>query len=160
MHIALHVLAALMILAGLAGIILPVLPGVILVFAGMALTAWLGDFAVIGPWTLGILGVLTLISIAVDALASVIGAQRVGASRQALLGAALGSLLGIGFGIPGLIIGPFVGALLGELLHVRDLRRASRVGAATWIGLLLGAVFKAALALVMLGVFGFALLID
>lgn len=127
-------------------------------FAGMLLAAWAGNFVVIGPWTLGLLAALTLASVVADALSSVIGAQRVGASRQALLGAALGSLLGIGLGIPGLIVGPFAGALFGELMHVRDLRRASQVGAATWFGLLLGAVLKAALALVMLGIFGFSLL--
>lgn len=160
MNTALYVLAALMILIGLAGVLLPVLPGMVLMFAGMVLAAWVGQFAVIGPWTLGLLAALTLASIAVDVLAGLIGAQRVGASRQALLGAALGSLVGLGFGLPGLLIGPFAGAVFGELLHVRDLARASRVGAATWVGLLLGAVLKAALALVMLGVFGFALLID
>lgn len=159
MTIALYILATMMIITGLAGIVLPVLPGVVLMFAGMLLAAWVGHFAAVGPWTLAILGSLTLVSVAVDALAGVIGARRVGASRQALLGAALGSLIGLAFGLPGLIAGPFVGALIGELMHVQDLARASRVGAATWVGLLLGAVLKAALALVMLGVFGFAMLI-
>lgn len=159
MNTALYVVAALMVLLGLAGIILPILPGVVLVFAGMLLAAWVGGFVVIGPWTVGILAGLTLLSLLVDVLASVAGAQRVNASRQALLGAFLGSLIGLLFGLPGLILGPFVGALLGEYLHVRDLSRASRVGVATWVGLLLGAVLKAALALVMLGVFVFALLV-
>jgi len=160
MNTTLYVLAGLLIATGLVGIIVPLLPGVMLMFAGMLLAAWVGGFAIIGPWTLGILAALTLVSVALDALSGVLGAQRVGASRQALLGAALGSLLGIGFGLPGLIIGPFAGAVLGELMHVRDLARAAHVGAATWLGLLLGAALKAALALVMLGVFGFALLID
>jgi len=157
MNTTLYVVAALMVLTGLAGIILPILPGVVLIFAGMLLAAWVGDFVVIGPWTVGILAGLTLLSVLVDVLASVAGAQRVGASRQALLGALLGSLVGLLFGLPGLILGPFVGALLGEYLHVRDLSRASQVGVATWVGLLLGALLKAALAMVMLGVFIFAL---
>ena len=88
MNTALYVLAALMILTGLAGVLLPVLPGMVLMFAGMLLVAWVGQFAVIGPWTLGLLAALTLASIAVDVLAGLVGAQRVGASRQALLGAA------------------------------------------------------------------------
>src|SRR3546814_6447420 len=92
MDTALYVLAALMVLIGLAGIILPILPGVVLVFAGMFLAAWVGDFVAVGPWTVGILAGLTLLSLLVDLLASVAGAQRVNASRQALLGAFLGSL--------------------------------------------------------------------
>lgn len=157
MNIALYVLAAVLILVGLAGIIVPVLPGIVLVFAGMLLMAWIDGFTLIGPWTVGFLGFLTALSLLADLLASVVGAQRVKASRMALLGAFIGSLLGLLFGLAGLILGPFVGALLGEWLHVHDLARASQVGVATWVGLLLGAVLKAALAMVMLGVFVFAL---
>src|SRR3546814_21033936 len=90
MDTALYVLAALMVLIGLAGIILPILPGVVLVFAGMFLASWVGAFVAVGPWTVGILAGLTLLSLLVDLLASVAGAQRVNASRQALLGAFLG----------------------------------------------------------------------
>lgn len=158
MNIVLYVIAAVLILLGLAGIIVPVLPGIVLVFAGMLLTAWIDDFSLIGPWTVSILAFLTGLSLLIDLLASVVGAQRVKASRVALLGAFLGSVVGLLFGLPGLILGPFLGALLGEWLHVRDLARASQVGVATWVGLLIGAVLKAALAMTMLGVFVFALL--
>ena len=53
----------------------------------------------------------------------------------------------------GLLAGPFLGALLGELWHTRALRRATHVGLATWLGLLLGTVLKLALAFAMLGLF-------
>src|SRR5690606_24154240 len=109
--------------------------------------------------TLFVLGVLTVFSIGVDALAGLLGAKRVGASRLALVGAAIGTLLGIFFGLPGVVLGPFVGALVGELLAGGSLRKATGVGVGTWIGFLVGAVAKVGICFAMLGVFAFALLV-
>lgn len=150
--------AALLILLGLAGTILPAIPGLPLMFAGMLLAAWAGKFQVIGPWTLGVLLLLTLVSVAVDVLATTLGAKRVGASGLAMAGAAIGTLVGgLIFSLPGLIIGPFLGAVAGELVHGKPWQHASRVGAGTWVGLLVGTALKLALAFAMLGVFVFAI---
>ena len=116
-----YVLAAILIVVGLAGVVLPALPGLPLVFLGMLLAAWAGGFAKIGIATLVALGVLTLLSMAVDFWAAAMGAKRVGASRLALGGALLGTFAGIFFGPVGLFVGPFMGALGGELLHGRRL---------------------------------------
>lgn len=154
-----YAIAALLILAGLAGTILPAIPGLPLMFAGMLLAAWAGNFQVISPWTLLVLLVLTMVSIAVDVFASALGARRVGASGLAMAGAAIGTLVGgIVFSLPGLIIGPFLGAVAGEMLHGKPWHHASKVGAGTWIGLLVGTALKLALAFAMLGIFVFAIL--
>jgi uncharacterized protein len=155
-----YIVAALLILAGLAGTILPALPGLPLMFAGMFLAAWADGFRQISGWTLGVLAVLTLVSIGVDVLATTLGARRVGASKLAMLGAAIGTLVGgIVFSLPGLILGPFIGAVTGELINGKRLHEASKVGVGTWIGLALGTALKLALAFAMLGIFVFALLI-
>jgi len=107
-----------------------------------------------------VLGLLVLVAIAVDFFASLVGAKRVGASNKGLLGAGLGGVLGLFFGLPGLVAGPFLGAAAGEMAHGREWREATRIGVGTWIGLLLGAIFKLALAIAMLLLFGFALLVD
>lgn len=151
-----YLLATLMVAAGVAGTVLPALPGVPLVFAGMLLAAWAGGFEQVGPWTIALLAVLTLLSVLIDFFASAIGAQRVGASRIALAGAVAGSLVGLFFGIPGLLAGPFVGALAGELLHSRHMGRATTVGFATWMGLVIGTALKLGLVFAMLGLFAFA----
>lgn len=148
-----YLLAAVMILAGLAGVILPALPGLPLAFAGMLLAAWAGGFERVGAVALVALGLLTALSVAVDILATALGAKRVGAGPMAVWGAALGTFAGLWFGPLGLLFGPFVGALAGELWHTRTLRRAAHVGLATWIALLLGTVLKLALAFAMLGLF-------
>ena len=150
------VVAALLIVAGLAGTVLPALPGIPLVFAGLVLGAWADDFERVGWVTLSVLGLLALASLAIDFAATAMGAKRVGATRKAIIGAALGALLGVFLGIPGLIVGPFIGAVAGELLSHGEWRRATSAGVGTWVGLLFGTLAKIALAFAMLGVFVFA----
>lgn len=157
----LYLLAALLVVAGLAGTLLPVLPGAPLVFVGLLVAAWADGFTHVGGWTLAILAMLTLLSLVVDFWATAHGAKRVGASKLAMLGATLGTVVGLFFALPGLILGPFIGAVAGELLHQRSLHPnslglAGKVGAGTWLGILLGTALKLALAFTMLGTFAFA----
>lgn len=149
----LYALAAALILVGIAGTILPALPGVTLVFAGMALAAWVGDFQQIGWVTLVVLGLLTALALIVDFVAGVLGAKRLGASSRALWGAAIGTLAGLFFFPIGLIVGPFAGALIGELLAGGTLRKATSVGLGAWLGFIFGTLAKIALCFTMLGVF-------
>jgi uncharacterized protein YqgC (DUF456 family) len=151
-----YLLAALLVLGGIAGSVLPALPGVPLVFAGLLLAAWAGGFEQVGAFPLVLLGLLTLLSFVIDLAATAMGAKRVGATKLAVLGAALGTFAGIFLGLPGLILGPFVGAVAGELLSHGQLQQATRAGIATWVGLLFGTLAKLALVFTMLGVFAFA----
>ena len=151
-----YLLAALLVLGGIAGSVLPALPGVPMVFAGLLVAAWAGDFTRVGVVTLVLLGLLTLASFAIDFAATALGAKRVGATKLAVVGAALGTLAGLFLGIPGLILGPFVGAVAGELLSHGQVQQATRAGVATWVGLLFGTLAKLALVFTMLGVFAFA----
>lgn len=154
-----YVLAAILVLVGVAGTVLPALPGLPLVFAGMLLAAWAGGFEEVGGWMLGLLGLLTLLSLGVDFMATALGAKRVGASRLALVGAVIGTFAGLAFGIVGVFIGPFVGALIGELIHGRKVGHAAKVGFGTWLGILLGTALKLGLAFAMLGLFALAWLL-
>lgn len=149
----LWLLAIAMVALGLAGTILPALPGPPLVFGGLLLAAWIDEFQRVGYVALAVLGALTLVSIVVDFVAGYVGAKRVGASKQALIGAAAGTVAGIFLGIPGLIFGPFVGALAGELAARRNAMAASRVAFGTWFGMLVAIVVKLALIFAMLGFF-------
>lgn len=146
-------LAGLLVLIGLAGAFLPALPGVPLVFGGLLLAAYIGNFEKIGWPTLTILGLLTLLAMVADFVATLLGAKRAGASKLALVGAAIGSILGLLSGLWGLLIFPFIGAVIGELIARQQLGQAGRVGLATWLGMVIGALVKLALALTMVGVF-------
>jgi uncharacterized protein len=148
----LWILALALVLLGLAGIILPGLPGALLVFAGIVIAAWADDFTRIGPWTLVVLGVMTAAAHLVDLVAAAIGVQRAGASGRAVAGAGLGALAGLFFGLPGLLVGPFAGAALAELTVRSDLRGAGKAGAAAWVGFVVGSVAKLAIVVTMLAV--------
>jgi uncharacterized protein YqgC (DUF456 family) len=149
----LWLLAGALVLVGLAGTILPALPGVPFVFMGLLVAAWIGDFQRIGWPTLAILAALTALAIAADFVASLLGAKRAGASKLALLGAAIGSVVGLFFGLVGILLFPFIGAVIGELFARERLDQAAKVGFATWLGMLLGVLAKLSLAITMLGVF-------
>jgi uncharacterized protein YqgC (DUF456 family) len=149
----LWIIGAVLVIVGLVGIVFPALPGTILIFAGLLIAAWADGFSRVGVATLILIGLLGAISYGIDFIAAALGAQRGGASRRAVVGAALGTLLGLPLGLPGVIFGPLAGAVLGELTAHRDLRRAAGVGMAAWIGFLIGTAVKIALAFSMIAIF-------
>jgi hypothetical protein len=152
-QILLWLLATLLIALGFAGLIVPILPGIPLVFAGLVLLAWADNFVYVGWITLALLGVLALVSYGVDFLATALGAKKFGASPRAMIGAALGAVAGLFFGLPGLLLGPFVGAVIGELSNRTSVRAAAHAGVGAMVGLLFGALLKIALVFTMIGVF-------
>lgn len=148
-----HAIAVILVLLGVAGVILPALPGIPLIFAGLLLSAWADGFAHVGWPILTVLALLTAISFVVDLVATAIGAKHGGASRLAIVGSVVGSVVGLFFMPVGLLVGPFAGALIGEYLHSRRLGHATRVGLFTWLGLILGVALKLGLAFGMLLIF-------
>jgi hypothetical protein len=142
---------------GVAGTVLPVLPGAVLIFGGAVLGAWIDNWTRVSGWTLGVLGVLALLSIACDFVAASLGAKRLGASPLAVSGAAIGTLVGLFTGLWGLLFMPLAGAAIGEYMAMRNVQRAGRVGIATGVGLLVGVVIKIAFAFSMIGIFVAAL---
>ena len=108
--ITLWVAAVVLMILGLAGLVLPALPGAPMLFAGLVLAAWAEGFAYVGGYTLVFLGLLAVLTYAVDFLAGAFGAKRFGASKRGAFGALLGAVVGIFFGLPGVLLGPFVGA--------------------------------------------------
>jgi uncharacterized protein YqgC (DUF456 family) len=151
--ILLWVLAVALILGGLAGLVLPAVPGAPMLFAGLLVAAWTEDFVYVGTTTLVVLGVLAALSYLLDFAASALGARRYGASGRAIVGATIGALAGIFFGLPGLIAGPFIGAVIGELSVRRDLPGAARAGYGAFVGLILATAGKLALGFTMIGLF-------
>jgi uncharacterized protein YqgC (DUF456 family) len=157
--ILLWTLSVLLIVVGLAGTVLPALPGTLFVLAGIMLGAWVDDFTRVGTASLAVVSVLAVIAWVLDFVAGLLGAQRVGASRQAVFGAALGTVAGLFMGLVGVLFMPLVGAAIGELIAQRDQRRALHVGVATWLGIMVGLVAKVVIAFMMIGVFIVALVV-
>ncbi|NTW54910.1 MAG: DUF456 domain-containing protein [Chlorobaculum sp.] len=145
--------SALMLVAGFAGLMVPALPGVLLIFAGLVFAAWAEEFVYVGWGTITILAVLAVSAYVVDFLAGLLGAKRFGAGKYGVMGASIGMAIGLVFGLPGIIVGPFIGAVLGELYANKDLQSASAAGIGVWIGMAIGIAARIALAFVMVGVF-------
>lgn len=156
MFYLLWTLAVLLVIVGLVGVVLPAIPGTVLIFAGLLLAAWADGFERVGAAALVTIGLIGAASYAVDFVAAAVGAKRLGASSRAMAGAAVGTILGLFLGLPGLILGPFIGAVAGELTVHRDWKRAGTAGVAAWIGFAIGTAVKVAIAFVMIGIFAAA----
>ena len=152
----LFAVAIVLVVIGLIGIVMPALPGTLLIFGGLLVAAWTDGFVRVSVWTLVVIGVIAAASYFVDFVAAALGAKKLGASKRAMLGAGLGTLAGLFFGLPGLIVGPFAGAVLGELTMHRDWKQAGRAGVAAWIGFAIGTAVKVGLAFTMIAVFAAA----
>lgn len=153
----LWVIAVVIMAVGVAGTVLPAIPGATLVFGGIALAAWADGFTRVPVWVVVVAGLLAALTWVIDFVAAAAGAKRMGASPWAVVGAAAGTVAGIFTGFVGLIFLPLAGAALGEFAAKRDLVRAGKVGVATWLGLLIGTAAKVAIVFAMLGLFAIAL---
>jgi uncharacterized protein len=154
MHILLTALAAAVIVVGLVGAIVPVFPGIPLIFAGIWLIAGVDGYHHLGlGWLLAIAAV-GAVGLVTDLLAGALGAKRMGASSQAVCGALIGTLVGLFFGIPGLLFGPFFGAVIGEFSAGNSVLRSAHAGVSVWVGLIFGTIIKLVSSLMMVALFG------
>jgi uncharacterized protein YqgC (DUF456 family) len=156
MHIALYLGASVLILAGLLCAVLPALPGIPLIFAGIWLIAAGDGYGHLGKWWLICIAATGCVGLATDFLAAALGVKRVGASRQAIWGAVIGTVVGLFFGLGGVLVGPFLGALVGELASGSSVTRSTGIGLSTWIGLIFGTLVKLVTSLMMVAMLAIA----
>lgn len=151
--LAVHVVVALLFAAGLAGAVVPFLPGPPLIVAGALVYAFATDWSPVGPGRLVILGALAVAAYVLAHVAGALGARRSGASAWGVAGALVGAVVGIFFGPLGLVFGPMAGAVGGEMLRGRDLEGSVRSGFGALVGMAAGVAATLGLALVMIGLF-------
>jgi uncharacterized protein YqgC (DUF456 family) len=151
-EILLYALGALALLAGIAGVVLPAIPGSALLVAGALLMGWADGFTRVSGITVAVCAVLGALIWAVDLAAGVLGAKAFGASRWAVVGSGVGLLVGLFLGLPGIVLGPAVGALAFEYARDPNFEKALRAGVGAFLGFVLGSAVKVALAFVLVGV--------
>jgi len=156
-EILLWVMVSIFFLAGLAGSIIPGMPGPPVVFVGALVYGLLTGFTEMGWVLLLVLGVLAAVSQLLDYLASAYGAKKLGGSAWGIWGSLIGGLVGFFiFAIPGMIIGLFAGAVIMELWKgKKDTRAALKVGGGSLLGFLGGTLMKIIFSLLMIGLFLF-----
>lgn len=151
-------LALLLMGVGVAGCVMPAIPGTPLIFA-----VAVGHRLVVGStgapvWVLIVLGGLAILSMAAEYGASFLGARTLGATRRGMIGAVLGGVTGLFLGPVGILCGPFVGAFVLEYVGGRHWRESAKAGAGATLGLLMGAVGKLACAVAMILMFAVSIL--
>ena len=149
-------------LLGLIGAILPVLPGSLFIWLGALLWAWADDFNRVGWPTLLILGILVIVTWTSDLVLSTVSSRKVGATWKTVAAAIVGGMIGgiaLSAVLPvvgtmaGAALGAFVGVVVLELLQQRPWRQAARVGIRYCLGSLAAALLNVTLCLVMLAIF-------
>ena len=153
-EIVIFAFALVFMLGGLLGTILPIIPGIPLIFAVALLYAFIDGFQTRSGKTIALFAVLTGVSLILDHLATLFGIKKMGGSYFGVLGAFIGMIVGFVVGnIVGLVIGSFAGAILFEMLIGKQSDQAVRAGFGSFIGFLVGGIIKFALAATMIGIF-------
>jgi uncharacterized protein len=150
--VLLFVFGALLIAIGLAGLLLPAVPGTPLIVVGSVLIAWADGFARVGWMALTAIVLLGIAGVVLDQAAALLGARTAGASKWGVAGAIVGLLVGLPFGLPGIVLGPALGATVFEYYKDPDMRRAATAGAGVFVGFLVGTALKYAFAAAMIGI--------
>lgn len=154
MEITALIVSSLLVVLGVLGSVLPLLPGVPLIVAGYLLYGFATRFMLIDVRLILIALGLTLAAAFVDLGAGALGAKRFGASAWGIAGGTLGTVLGIVvLGPVGLVVGPVAGAILGEMLAGRTWEQASRAGIGGLIGFVGGSILRLIIALSMAALF-------
>ena len=153
MMVAVHVLVGLLMVAGLAGAVLPFVPGTPFILAGALIYTLATDSSPIGVGRLVILGALAVLAWGLGYAGAALGAKKYGGSRWAVAGALIGAMVGIFLGPLGLLLGSLAGAVVGELARTGNLEESARSGFGALAGVIMGAVAHFTLALVMVGLF-------
>ena len=137
-----------MMIVGIAGSILPLLPGPPLCYLALLLQQFRDD----KPFSLQFLivwGLIILLVVLIDYLVPIYGTKRFGGSRYGIWGCTIGFLAAFWLGPWGIIFGPFIGAFLGEWLANRDSRQAMKAAIGSFVGFLFGTLIKLVTCLVM-----------
>ena len=137
--------------AGALGTVIPVIPGIAMIFAAAWFIGWYEDFVYFSPLMIVIYGLLAAAASLIDYLGQIWGAKRAGASKEGLLGTTIGTIAGLFCGLAGVFVLPAVGAFIGEVYAARSLRDAGKISFKTWIAMIAVIVIKLAMAFGMIG---------
>lgn len=145
-------------IVGLAGVILPVLPGIPLIFGGVVLYGVLSGFEKISFNLILIFAGLTIFSLIVDYLANFLAVKKMGGGKAGAFGAVIGLFIGIFIGLVAIILLPFLFAVIFELIAGKRKNQALKAGTGAFLGLLFGGLLRFIIGCVMIGVFVWSVL--
>lgn len=148
MSFALVLLSGILLLVGLIGCVLPILPGPVVAFCG--LLCLLPTDKSPSAMTVALFGVATIVAMVLDSVVPMVSARKFKCSKWGVWGCFVGTLLGAFFFPLGLLLGPFLGAFAGELIAGRAALQAVRGGVGAFLGFLVGTLIKLAVCFAMI----------
>ena len=155
----LAILSIILMLIGLAGVLVPFLPGVPVAWLGFWLFAYQSHWEKISLQTTLIFLALTVLSVILEFALPLLGAKKYRASKHGLIGAALGLVIGPFVAGPfGIVIGPLLGAIIGEFIAGKKQEQALQSGLGTFVGFMVSIILRLVLVLIMIGFFAVAIL--
>uniref|UniRef100_UPI004026E6D3 DUF456 domain-containing protein n=2 Tax=Candidatus Wujingus californicus TaxID=3367618 RepID=UPI004026E6D3 len=153
-EIILFAISIIIMLAGMAGIIVPIIPSIPLIWLGSFIYAIFTHFEKITWVVLLIFALLTIFSIVLENIGNVYGAKRFGATKWGIIGSIVGTGVGFYTGGPiGLILGPVIGTIVFEFIGGKGYKGALKSGLGNFVGFLGGSILKFVVGLAMIIVF-------
>lgn len=143
-----------LLIVGLLGLVLPFVPGPLILFGATLLHAWLRPASGLGAWFVAVESILLVLAFATDFFCGALGARWFGGSAWGVSGVVLGALVGFFFGLPGMILGPLIGCFVFELILARKpVQPAAKSAVGTAIGTGVGLVSRLGIGFAMVAVF-------
>ena len=149
MTILFVILGAILLLTGIVGCVIPVIPGPVLAFCSLLLLIPIDKNPSVLAWCVS--AAILVSAFIVDYAVPALGAKKFKASKYGIMGSVIGTMAGAFFLPLGIILGPFLGAMAGELLSGRNLRESVNGGTGALLGFLAGTMYK----LLVCGIFAF-----
>lgn len=160
MEIVLAVVVAVLILVGLVGTVIPILPGLVVIWVAIVGWAWLAGGGLL-RWS--VVAVCSVLMVVGYVLGAVLPERHLAAAEPSgwvLLGGTVGMVIGfLALPVVGLVVGAALGIFSAELLRARDLRRAWQLTMATLRGFGIAALVQFAIGLAMAVLWAFALVL-
>ena len=147
------IVALIIMLFGLIGTVLPIIPGVPIIFIAILIYTLLTDFAAISGQVIVVFAGLTVLSLLLDWLAGSLGVKKMGGSTAGMVGALVGMIVGLmipGAGLFIFIISAFAGAVVFEMMAGKESKTALKAGLGSFIGFMAGTVIKFAIGVIMM----------
>ncbi len=143
-----------LLIAGVIGLVLPFVPGPLILFGATLLHSWLRPASALNGWFIAIEALLLALAFASDFFCGALGSRWFGGSGWGIVGVVLGAVVGLFFGLPGMILGPLAGCFAFELIFARKpVQPAAKSALGTAIGTGVGLISRLVIGVAMVGVF-------
>ncbi len=140
MDLVWQIVGGLLVLAGIVGCVVPIIPGPVLSYGGLLCLLLTSNPPSVK--LLVVFGVVTIVASVLDSVVPAIGAKKFNCSKYGVVGCVVGTFVGLFFMPLGLLLGPFLGAVAGELIAGKTAAKSVQGGFGALLGFVAGTLLK------------------